>query len=260
MPTFRDIRVVVWPGVGWRLQWWIEDLEPKHDIVIERSQGEEGPWSEVDTVSHTEAGYEDTEVPYRSYWTLFFYRLRVEDSGTTVATSKPAGTTRKADRVTRKIIHEYERHLEAANVQNAPYALQLACFKRAISGTKCPNCIDPNTGKRLIDRCATCDGTGYVEGWSNPIKFNARSVDGATKRTQMTQQNESEDDKRTFFTAAYPTLEPHDILAEKESGRRWRVLSVDTSEPNGVLVSQRFRVERVDREHIEAELMYPGES
>lgn len=257
MSSFRDIRVVVWPDTGWRVQWWIDGVDPNHTIEIERSQSPEGPWSKAGEVSATQASFEDSDVPYRSYWTLFFYRLKIKEEG---VTSEPVGTMRQADRQTREIIRQYELSLKGTNVYSGQHVAEMACFKRTIDGTTCPNCIDPNSGLRIQDRCDTCEGTGYVEGWSNPIKFSARFLNGPSKSVQMTQFNEQEEDTRRLFTAAYPIIEPHDVLVEKENGRRWRVIDVRSSEPNGIIVSQSLTVNRVDREFVENSLMYPGES
>ena len=72
--------------------------------------------------------------------------------------------------------------------------------------------------------------------------------------------NENETLTRQIFMANWPILAPGDVLAEKKTGRRFRVRTIDTSDPNGVLVSQRATIERVNREYIENSLMYPGES
>jgi len=260
MATFRNIRVVVWPDKGWRVQWQIDELDPSDTIVVQRSQGPEGPWTTAGTVSASTMVYEDTDQPYRSYWTLFFYRLQVKRDGSVIATSEPASTSRQASHEIREVIRRYEQVLQGVNGHSGQGSVEMACFKRAIDGTDCPDCVDPKSGQRLVDRCTTCNGTGYVEGWSNPIKFRARFLNGPTKQTRQTQQNEEEEDRRQLWTAAYPVMEPHDVLVEKENGRRWRIIRIDTNEPSGVIVSQMMTVRRIEREFIENDLMYPGES
>ncbi|MFB6374690.1 MAG: hypothetical protein ABEN55_16575, partial [Bradymonadaceae bacterium] len=84
----------------------------------------------------------------------------------------------------------------------------------AINGTRCPDCVDQQTGERFIDRCETCMGTGYIEGWSDPITFRARFQSGLRKEVDLDQQtNETSRVKRQIFMTNWPILSPHDVLS-----------------------------------------------
>jgi hypothetical protein len=102
-------------------------------------------------------------------------------------------------------------------------------------------------------------GTRYLEGYTNPITFRGRFVTPPSKTTQLSVDGEAEEDTRQIFMANYPELTPGDILAQKSSGLRWRVMSIEASTPGGTLVSQRASVRRVLVEDIANSLFYPGD-
>lgn len=252
--------VGVWPD-GWRVQWSIDQRMPGDQVAIERSQAPEGPWSAVATVPADDMIYKDADAPYRAFWTVLFYRIRVLDSqGAELVVSEPCSTNPFArNRNIIKMINQWEEVLYGTNTQKN-VGQDFALYKRTIGGTPCPDCVDPETGETYRSRCDTCEGTGYLEGWSNPILMRAGFKDGARRAVRMDRYEESDDDQRRLWTSAMPLLEPHDVLVEKGNGRRWRILSIETSEPNNIVISQSFDVRRIDREYIENELTYPGET
>jgi hypothetical protein len=253
---------MVWPDVGWRVQWSISGLDPTLEIVVQRSSGPEGPFEERAVLTFSDVFYEDREPPYRGFWDIFYYKVVVRDSTTKVVARESTPTTvlELPGLPEQEIIRQHELLLYGTNGHPGYMPRKFACYKRTIDGTPCSFCSDPHTGEIIVDQCRICMGTRYLEGWSNPIKFNGRFVNQTQKVTQATSSGEDEHDFRTLWMVAFPLLEPGDVLAEKKNGRRWRVLELTVSEPNNVPVSQRAQVKRVDREFIENSLTYPGES
>lgn len=263
MPSFSFIKAIITSQYGWRLQWKLEGADAGHEVVVERASGPEGPWEEVGTAATTDSFFNDTDSRFRSYFDVYFYRLKVRDpvDSSIKQTSVSVSTSGYANRHIQKIIREYEKVLYKVNTNDNRMIRRMACFKRTIDGTTCPDCVNPDTGQRMLDRCPTCGGTGYTEGWANPVKFNMRFQNGKQKATPIVPRlAESEELQRMAWTGPFPMLEPGDLLVEKSTNDHWRVGRIWTSEPNNVLVSQRFQAEYVDREHIENELVYPGES
>lgn len=260
--SFDRIRVAVWPNKGWRLQWSIEGLGASNEVRIQRSESQEGPWDDVADVPASQVVYEDKNKPYRSHWTVFFYRLQVLDSQKNVEqTSEPTSNMETPGKLTREIARQHQLLLQGVNTHPGFMSRKFACFKRTIDGTRCTDCVDPKTGQRYVDRCSTCGGTGYTEGWSDPIVFQAWFRGSQRREVRMNpRSNESEDLTRRLFLTNWPLLAPGDVLAEKKTGRRWRVRDIEVSDPNGVVVSQRPTIELAHREFIENDLMYPGES
>lgn len=259
MPNLDYLETFVWPDRGWHLQWLFSELDPNYTIRIQRSEGPEGPWKDVTEVNAETITYDDRDLPYRSLFTVVWYRLLVEDeNGDVVFTSDPSTNKRKADRITAEVIRQYEIRLQGTNGHPGHYSRFFACFKRAVDGITC-DCVDDVSGDRVRDRCPLCLGTGYLEGWSNPITFRGRFLNGETRNTRISRLTESENLRRQMWTAHYPLLEPGDVLVEKDNARHWKVLTINVSDPNGVVVSQRANMELMDRENIENELFYPGD-
>lgn len=251
-------KALIWPDRGWRLQWRFDDIDPAHTIHIERASGPEGPWGEVAQVPATDVVYEDPTIPQRSLFTVVYYRLKVFDGqNNLLSTSKPTTNRRRADRISAEMIRRHELTLKGVNGQDGYFATHFACFKRAVNGTPC-DCVDEFTGDRLRDRCPLCLGTGYLEGWSTPVTFRGRFKGGERQQQQVHNDGEDEQLRRQFWTVHYPILEPGDIVVEKQNDRHWRVISINTSVPNNVVVSQNVTAERLAHDQIENELHYPS--
>lgn len=259
---FRYINIGIWPDNGWRLQWAIDDITPSEEILIERASGPEGPWTELDVLEHNTVAYEDVIPAFRGFHTLLFYRItvRADGGGAIEIQSDPITTSKAGTHITAEIIRQHEITLKGVNTHPGFGAWDFACFKRTKFGTVCEYCRDPLTGELgLVARCEQCKGTGYIEGWANPIKFRGRWLSPKNKGQMIQATGQSEENIRQLWTAAHPILEPGDILIPKTMGEAWRVKNIQSSEPNGVVTSQSTTVSQIDRQKIEATLTYPGE-
>lgn len=259
---FLKINIGVWPHTGWRLQWTVDSITSAYEILIQRASGPEGPWSDVDVVDYATIAYEDNISSYRGFNTLLFYKLTIREvaTGDSIVESKAVTTDKAGSKITAEIIRQHELTLKGTNSHPGYGNWDFACFKRTKFGTLCHFCTDVNTGERgVVARCAQCRGTGYLEGWANPVKFKARILVPEQKTTMIEVYGPSEEIVKQFFTAAFPILEPGDILVQKDTGKVWRVKNNTLSRPQGVVVSQSFTVSGIDHQKIEGTLIYPGE-
>lgn len=257
---FKYITLAPWPSKGWRLQWLIEDISPGHTIVVERSSGPEGPWEQVARHDWNVVVNEDRSVSNRPFFEGFYYRLKVQNATEDdVLVSNGVSLKNEASLVTNEIIRKHEMTLYGVNGKPGFHSKYFACYKRTMNGTKCYYCRNPHTEERLHDFCDVCKGSGYIEGWSKPILFCGRFLEPLQRLTSVDTVNESESETRQLRMAGYPMLEPGDILAEKGTGKRYRVQHITGSEPNGVLVSQTVMCDDLAMDLIENDLGYPGE-
>lgn len=257
---FNDIRVIPWPRKGWRIQWSVKDMNPAHKFAIERSSAPEGPWSYVIELDAADYTYQDNEVPLQDLFSGFYYRIRViDESEEDVVITRAVSTFSAGNLITQEIIRNHEILLEGMNGHPGYFVRHLACYKRTIAGTQCHFCINPVTGEQQKDNCHVCQNTGYIENWSNPIIFYGRWTDQVQKMKQITSTIDQEQEIRQLWTAAYPVIEPGDILAEKGTGKRYRVTNIATREPDGIIISQSASCKVLNREFIENELNFPGE-
>jgi hypothetical protein len=217
----------------------------------------------VDVATFNTVAFADVIPSWRGFHTLLFYKLLVRsiaDPTTILLESKPITTEKAGTKITAEMIRQHELTLKGVNVHPGYGAWDFALFKRSKFGTPCTFCTDPLTGERgIVARCSYCKGTGYLEGWSNPIIFRARWLTPVPKVTIIETHGPAEEITRQMWTAAYPMIEPGDIIVEKETGRAWRVRNVTASEPNRVVVSQSMTVTSIDKQKIEGTLFYPGE-
>ena len=241
----------------------VDGINSSHEVVIERASGSEGPWTEVDVVAYNSIGYQDEITAWRGFHTLLFYRLTVREIATPeniLVRSKPITTSKGGSKITSEIIRQHEITLRGVNTHPGYGAWDFALYKRTKHGTLCTSCTDPYTGERgTVARCEQCQGTGYIEGWTLPVTFRLRWMTPVPKSTIIEAYGSSEEIVRQAWTAAYPIIEPGDMMVEKDTGRVWKTLNISSSEPNGVVVSQSLTLMQVDKQKIEGSLFFPGE-
>src|SRR5690625_1233673 len=247
----RYIKAIPWPGKGWRIQWSVGGLEPTDEIVLERSSSPEGPWDEVALLPYNVISFEDEWPTNRSFFSEWYYRIRVGSTESVPVCSKESGSL-----VTNEIIRQHEAILKGMNGRPGYMSAHFAWYKRTLQGTKCHYCRDKVTGEIIISKCDVCKGVGYIEGWSNPGKFYGRWLTPIHRVTQLS-NFENEEEGRTMAMAAYPIIEPGDVLAEKGTGKVYRVRQVTSVEPNNIVISQNIVCSLINRDFIESKLEFP---
>lgn len=245
------LKAIPWPGKGWRIQWSIQGIEPSDEIILERSSAPEGPWDLIATLPFNDVTYQDEWATNRSLFSERYYRLRIGDLESVPVCSKNRGGL-----ITNEIIRQHELVLKGVNAHPGYMSRHFACFKRTMQGTKCYYCRDEHTDETLVSQCDICMGTGYIEGWSNPIKFFGRWTNQVQKMTSLTNR-EQEEDNRMLFTAAYPILEPGDVLAEKGTGKVYRIKNISSVEPDDIIISQNATCSIINRDFVESKLRFP---
>ena len=262
MAFFKRINVYLWPEDGWRIQWFLKASQdfsyPDHIIEVHRSSGPEGPWVLAGAVSSNSVVFEDKSRIKRSLWDRIFYKLKVVETSTQNVVVESSAVTLGAipDPNAREIIRQHNLLLYGVNTHPGYYAIDFACFKRTKQGTPCSYCRDLESGDIYIDRCDECMGTRYLEGFSNQVKFRARFITSASPRSEITVYGDKEVDSRSIFMSSFPVLEPGDILVEKDTDNHWEVTNINTSEPGGILVSQRATLSKVYHNNIVNRLHY----
>lgn len=252
----------MWPSRGWRLQWKLSDYPLGYSVKVYKSSSPTGPWEEIGVVDIDTVVFEDSSTQsWRGIFQENFYKITVvNELNEEQVTSVPMDTRAQSDLITNEVIRQHELRLYGTNGHPGHYGATMAVFKRTRHGQICSYCRGSNGQKGMVANCQQCHGTGYLQGYSNPIitRFQALSGDSLTR--QVSTLGETEEMTNPFWTAAYPYLAPSDIMVEKGTGRRWLIISVEMSRPNGIVTSQRVTCSLMDPQSIESQMLrFPGE-
>jgi len=244
--------------MGWFVQWAVEDNSVGLIVRVERSSSNEGPWALVREVDSAVIAVSDYEAPVTSFWDLSYYRLTLLNGAEVLAQTPAFSLSGEPTKLTSEVIRQHNLLLYGVN-GNEPYMSRaFACYKRTLGGTPCPYCINV-AGLRILDNCPSCQNTGVLEGWAEPILFRGRFIDPQQKNVQRS-VTEQERDVRTLFVSNVPILTVGDVLVQETLGYRFSVTDIRASTPNDVVTSQTATIERLRYEHEEARLVYPTQS
>ena len=259
---FNFIRVIPWPDDGFRVQWSIDGIEPDHKVVLYKASGQNGPWEEIGEKEFNSTHFLHRTPLYRSNFEQIYYKLKVLDSEDEVMLeSGPVGQQFSATLPTAEVIRRHEIILYGVNGHPGFMSRTFACFKRTIDGTRCDFCRNEQTHERTQDNCFVCKGTGYIEGWSNPILFKGRWRDQVNKSVQSNMYGESDSERRRLWLSAFPVLEIGDILIEKSTNNYFEVISITSREPDNIIISQNAQCENLDQDFIESKtLRFPEDA
>lgn len=260
MLQFRYIRVAPNPAGGWRLQFLLRGARPGLQLVIERSNGPEGPWEELGTVDWNVVVFDDP-MHVRSLSQRFFWRITILDvSGPTpvrVTRTLPVTLGTERARILSEVIRQHEYQLRTFNSSRSGPGRMFACFKRSSHTTPCDLCIDPVTNEEFLDECPRCMGTRRISGWLVPITFPGYFTQQMEHNTEHGIMGKSVELRNNVCTAAWPILEEGDVLVERWTATVWEILSVVATEPEGIVTSQNAVVRALPRDFIEQSLAFP---
>lgn len=256
---FFDTSAVMFPRDSIQLQWrWDpQAVDPRDcELVVERSGGSDGPWDTLATVDPVRVfSYHDDTAPLRSYNQNLYYRLTMlrRSNGQVIRSSIPFGFDGPLDLDARLIIAQQEVFLEGVNGHKAIKGLPVTIYKAVQFGPKCDVCRDKDNGQIMLSGCLSCVGTGYNQGFYEPVTrgmnimpyavalklFNLQDVDGVETTAVMNN---------------FPAITPGDILVER-SEKHWRVKSVDVRERNRIRVRQILFLTQLQPDDVAGEIL-----
>ena len=265
---FKDLRVIPttlfnrqYVGIQWAL---VEGIQAPEDFefFVDRSGSPLGPWTEI-TGPTTANTYIDTRVNRFSKNREIFYRVRARNTvtdvtkATTDADAAPyqsnweqdlprggpenfeeiiSGTTpirfQKSDLIAMEIIRRSNRLLR--NFVGVPTAV----LKERNFGQRCPSCYDELLSRTTSSFCKSCFGTGFFGGYFPQFDVFV-NFDIEPKQSRIEVRGEIEDIDDTAWMSNFPILDPGDLLV-RDDGRRWLIISTQSSEIRRVPVSQRL--------------------
>lgn len=101
----------------------------------------------------------------------------------------------------------------------------VAILKKKSFGARCQTCFDQATKTVTLSNCPDCYGTGWDDGYYNPMLSNAR-IQEAPMQTRMEPSSEVEIVQANIELLDFPRLNKDDVIVERDTSRRWLVRSV----------------------------------
>lgn len=123
---------------------------------------------------------------------------------------------------------------------------EMLLLKRIRHGQLC-DCYDEVRGQsRLAEKCTSCYGTGYANGFYPPakIKVNFYNAKGSSEAFEVTGSSEQETNLQ-LWTNNYPLIQEGDLLIDGLTGERNVVMTVQPSVKNGFIIRQVLQLDEV---------------
>ena len=123
---------------------------------------------------------------------------------------------------------------------------EVALFKRKRTGELCECYDDVRGSSRLGDKCTSCFGTGYKEGFYPPIMIKVCFLNAESAQEGMDIKGTfKENSPLSFWTGNYPLIEEGDIIGNISSADKYTVTSWQPSYKNGFLIRQTVQTSRL---------------
>ena len=221
---FENVQVYLGVAGGAEIKWW-----PKPDLPfpapwkfkVEHADVYEGPWEKVTTVSDNILVLDPDRYKYDTLATSW-YRVGLIDNKNNVHYSDPTHVGTVLSRRDWVIAKDACRraHQRMRLKTGRPGWL----LKRRHWGKLCPKCGNEITNQPANSDCATCYGTGVVDGYYDPAKFwvelDNPDVQAAFDAGPMGNRFRQ---KTRGLAVNFPVVEPMDIWVDGFSDRRWRI-------------------------------------
>lgn len=110
-------------------------------------------------------------------------------------------------------------------------------YKRRKWGVKCPTCLDYDTEQVTSSHCPTCYGTGFIDGYFDPVMYWVRERDDRDSRYFTDLRRGFVNDKVMFVRGINcPWIESNDIWVDFDSDRRHVIHTVKHLNFRGVTI------------------------
>ena len=125
-------------------------------------------------------------------------------------------------------------------------------LRRRLTGDRCTECTDPDTGQVMDPNCATCYGTGIIGGYHPPIECYVQQQPERIVIRLDPQQGLLSEKTGAWNVLAYPPFSPNDFWVDANSGLRYRIQEqiATVAHIESIPVVQQLQVEAEDLDDI----------
>ena len=171
--------------------------------------------------------FTDWEVQYQFNRNRYYKVLAIHKSNPSdIVTSSTVFAEDEWDGVVETIRHA-EEVLYDCYIGNPVYIL-----KRKSDGARCPDCWSAERYQITRTNCETCNGTGYADGYYNPIQVQMQ-IDADPKISEVHVTGETTEKTMKGRLSNYPIVRPRDMIVFEDTDKRYSVIRVDVTKlPN----------------------------
>lgn len=231
--------------VSWKYLPTNDDLS-QVKVAVLRSYSPSDAFEQVALVSNPQTYYRDAEVNLKDHWRGAYYKLSIKHGDQTIEAG-PESLRGGISNPAREIMRQLNIDLSFSGSPTLIYLRR--------KGKRCTACWDPVLKKATQAACLSCFATGYEGGYYQPLltlvnfQPEVRTDQSGVTRTQPAQTS--------IKMAGYPEIRPGDLLFETNQGMRWRIVSINPSEMERILLVQEATIALLTPSDVEHKLPIP---
>lgn len=229
------LRVETRSSTEYHLLW-----ERNRDAKIYRSTEQSSGYSQIAQPSNASQYIDEPTTRPRSR-TDYYYKVHLFDSegNKTNELGPEKAAPHPSDKGALYIRRQARRHLKRIGQKSY-------LFESADSGKRCPECWDEERQMRTRKDCDNCEGTGYVNGWSDPIKlYMSYSLEQIEPK--QTQGGKLNTQQVNAHTAASPRISMGDHIVRKRDRQVYEVLKQQPSKKSEHILRQNVIIKMVEK-------------
>jgi hypothetical protein len=170
----------------------------------------------------------------------WFYKLEIVNNYTADVSYQPTLPAYLKDDTPDRVFREIVRR-KAIVLNNTRYSgRNFKIFKKRSWGVHCSSCWDPSLQRSTDSKCVTCYGTGWINGYYNPITIRGMK-NTSPKLSQINMFGEWKPSDSLLFMLGNPPLKTRDIISDDDN-HLWTVVQVRGVERLGYIVEQNAQI------------------
>jgi hypothetical protein len=172
-PNFPDSIYLEWevndPGI-------YESKTPVYEFEVYRSENPTGPFTLLTQTPISTIFYLDEGIDAFSISRSYYYQVKATTTNLAtprVLTSPATSYLADVRGLQRRRFLEHQKIKRDRRIQLFLVNAEVYILKRRSTGARCTDCYDHITRQVLKNKCDTCYGTSFVDGYYNPIRVLA---------------------------------------------------------------------------------------
>lgn len=254
MLTIESLNVTSYDGESLQLSWEFattSEVISDYGVNVFRSESTNSGISDYDVVasgiSANDYSYIDTGVSQLlDLGRPWFYKLEIINNNTAESTFQPTAPAYLKDGVPDRVFREIVRR-KAIVLNNPRYSgRNFKVFKRRTWGIHCSTCWDQSLQRSTDSDCPTCYGTGWINGYYNPVTFRGMK-NTSPKLSQINMFGEWKPSDSLLYMLGNPPLKTRDIISDDDN-HLWTIVQVRGVERLGHIVEQNAQIALISQD------------